>query len=199
VSIEFDGEEVVYGLETTTGNYVVWGLASSNSGQYQQAPVPRKGGIFKREYWQCYVPASEGTKKGQFPEFDFVIVSVDSAYTEKEENDPTGCPTWGIWTDPDDGFPKIMLLAAWRKHLPLHGEDQPPQERGETDVEYAIRCMPYWGLVETVAWSCRRQQGVRWARQQGAIWAAGLLAATTLAPALSGPLANCWNAALREL
>jgi hypothetical protein len=59
--------------------------------------------------------------------------------------------------------------------------------------------MPYWGLVETVAWSCRRQQGVRWARQQGAIWAAGLLAATTLAPALSGPLANCWNAALREL
>jgi hypothetical protein len=29
-----------------------------------------------------------------------------------------------------------------------------------------------------------------------AIWTAGLLAATTLAPALSGPLANCWNAAL---
>jgi hypothetical protein len=35
-----------------------------------------------------------------------VIVSVDSAYTEKEENDPTGCTTWGIWTDPADGFPK---------------------------------------------------------------------------------------------
>jgi hypothetical protein len=30
VAIEDDGEEVVYGLETTTGNYVVWGLLSSN-------------------------------------------------------------------------------------------------------------------------------------------------------------------------
>ena len=65
-------------------------------------------------------------------------------------------------------------------------------------IFYAV-CVGSAGLVETVAWSCRRQQGVRWARQQGAIWAAGLLAATTLAPALSGPLANCWNAALREL
>jgi hypothetical protein len=106
------------------------------AGQYQQSPTPRKGGIFKREYWQCYVPAHDGAKKGQFPEFDFVIVSVDSAYTEKEENDPTGCTTWGIWTDPEDGFPKIMLLAAWRKHLPLHGEDQPSQERGETGVRH---------------------------------------------------------------
>jgi hypothetical protein len=39
VSIKGDGREIVYGLETTTGNYVVCGLASSNSGQYQQAPV----------------------------------------------------------------------------------------------------------------------------------------------------------------
>src|SRR5690606_33787839 len=30
-SIEPDGEEDVFALETTTGNYVVWGLASSNS------------------------------------------------------------------------------------------------------------------------------------------------------------------------
>jgi hypothetical protein len=26
------------------------------AGQYQQSPTPRKGGIFKREYWQPYVP-----------------------------------------------------------------------------------------------------------------------------------------------
>lgn len=44
---EVDGVETVYGLETTTGNYVVWGLASSNSGQYQQRPTPLGGGIFK--------------------------------------------------------------------------------------------------------------------------------------------------------
>lgn len=127
--------------------------------QYQQAPAPRKGGIFKREYWQYYVVPNEGDRKGKWPEFDFVIVSVDSAFTEKEANDPTGCTTWGIWTDPDDGYPKIMLLAAWRKHLPLHGEDQAPQDRGESDVEYATRCMPHWGLVETIAWSCHRFGG----------------------------------------
>ena len=49
VSIEPDGVEDVFGLTTTTGNYVVWGLASSNSGQYQQRPAPRKGGMFKVE------------------------------------------------------------------------------------------------------------------------------------------------------
>jgi hypothetical protein len=81
--------------------------------QYQQSPVPRKGGILKREYWMDYLP----TREGKFPDFDFVCVSVDTAFTEKEENDPTGCTTWGVWTDPADGFPKVMLLAAWRKHL----------------------------------------------------------------------------------
>jgi hypothetical protein len=113
------------------------------AGQYQQSPVPRKGGIFKREYWQPYVVPSSGKDKGKWPDFDFVLVSVDSAFTEKEENDPTGCTTWGVWTDPADGYPKVMLIMAWRKHLPLHGEDQEPQERGETDVDYANRCMPY--------------------------------------------------------
>jgi hypothetical protein len=29
------------------------------------------------------------------PDFDFIVVSVDTALTEKEENDPTGCTTWG--------------------------------------------------------------------------------------------------------
>ena len=47
-----DGEETVYGLTTESGNYVVWGFASSNSGQYQQRPVPREGGLFKREWFE---------------------------------------------------------------------------------------------------------------------------------------------------
>jgi hypothetical protein len=43
-----------------------------------------------------------------WPDFDFVVVSVDSAFTKKEENDPTGCTTWGVWTDPADGYPRVM-------------------------------------------------------------------------------------------
>jgi hypothetical protein len=30
------------------------------AGQYQQSPTPRKGGIFKREYWQYYVVGAAG-------------------------------------------------------------------------------------------------------------------------------------------
>lgn len=73
------------------------------AGQYQQSPVPRKGGIFKREYWQPYIVPTDGKSTGKWPAFDFILVSVDSAFTEKEENDPTGCTTWGVWTDPADG------------------------------------------------------------------------------------------------
>jgi hypothetical protein len=107
------------------------------AGQYQQSPEPRKGGIFKREYWQCYEVPTEGDLKGKWPDFDYIIVSADTAFTEKEENDPTGCTTWGVWTDPADGYPKIMLIMAWRKHLPIHGEPQEPQERG---VQHRLRC-----------------------------------------------------------
>ena len=60
ISIEPDHhDEQVYGLETTTGNYVVWGLASSNSTQYQQQASAREGGIFKRHWFKIVdaVPA----------------------------------------------------------------------------------------------------------------------------------------------
>jgi hypothetical protein len=129
------------------------------AGQYQQSPTPRRGNIFKREYWQEYVVPTEGPSKGKFPDMEFVAVSVDSAFTEREENDPTGCTTWGVFKDERDGFPKVMLLAAWRAHLPLHGEVQPPQERDESEEEYARRCYQHWGIVERVAWSCMRFGG----------------------------------------
>lgn len=51
VSIKPESEEEVFSLRTTTGNYVVWGLMSSNcASQLQQRPIPREGGDFKREW-----------------------------------------------------------------------------------------------------------------------------------------------------
>jgi hypothetical protein len=38
--------------------------------------------------------------------------SVDPAFTEKEENDQTGCTTCGIWTDSADGYLKVMLTRS---------------------------------------------------------------------------------------
>ena len=52
-----------------------------------------------------------------WPDFEFVLVSVDSAFTEKAENDPTGCTTWGIWTDPADGHPKVMLIILLHEQV----------------------------------------------------------------------------------
>jgi hypothetical protein len=77
--------------------------------------------------------ADHGIEQGKWPDFDFIVVSVDSAF---------------VWTDPKDGYPKVMLIMAWRKHLPIHGEEQEPQERGKSDNDYVARCMPHWSLCE---------------------------------------------------
>lgn len=122
VSIEPDGEETVYGLQTETGNYVVWGLASSNSGQYQQTPEPRGGGIIKRDWWQvwdtetaeaCGIDVSDG--KLRYPLMDYIIHFCDTAYTEKEENDPSAGIVFGIFRV--KGIPKIMMMDAWNDRL----------------------------------------------------------------------------------
>lgn len=112
ISIVPDGEETVYGLETTTGNYVVWGLASSNSGQYQQSPEPRGGSIIKRHFWQLW-------KEEKFPTFEFILASADTAFTEKQENDPSAMTVWGLFRDQAEN-PKIMLIWAWQDRLEFH-------------------------------------------------------------------------------
>lgn len=134
--------------------------------QYQQSPMPRGGGIFKRDWWQLW----EG-KDGKFPVFEYIVASLDSAFTEKEENDPSGFTVWGVWTDPgaeerdsqpdqlwqapNRGRRRVMLIHAWRKHLQMHGEHI--DRRGnESNEAYVRRAQPSWGLVEHVAHTCRR-------------------------------------------
>lgn len=138
------------------------------SGQYQQSPAPRAGGIFKKEWWQLWEP-----KDGKFPQFDYIVASLDSAFTEKEENDPSGMTVFGVWTDiegtgqfdpdtgkiwrrpgPGIGQPKVMLIKAWRKHLEMHGTVV-EQERDESYRQWRRRAEPQWGLCEWVAETCR--------------------------------------------
>jgi predicted phage terminase large subunit-like protein len=119
------------------------------SGQYQQSPVPRGGSIIKREYWQLW-------EEEKYPDFDFVVASADTAYTEKDENDPTGFSVWGLFRDAD-GKPRVMMMWAWAKHKELHGK-LPPRNSGESKKDYDLRCMRMdaWGVVEWIAYSCRR-------------------------------------------
>lgn len=125
ISIDPDGEEVVYGLETETGNYVVWGIASSNSGQYLQSPTPRGGGIIKDKWWKLYPEYQEvmddygkPVTPLEYPVMDFVVAFADTAYTTKEENDYSALTIWGVWRK--DGAPKVMLMAAWQERLELN-------------------------------------------------------------------------------
>lgn len=153
ISIEPDGIETVYGLETTTGNYVVWGLASSNSAQYQQTPEARGGGILKREWWQPAeeVMSADGQK---YPPFSYIVASLDGAFTEKEENDPSALTVWGVFQN-ELGYNRAMLIHAWSKKLPFSG---PRVEvlPGEHESVWRRRAMPHWGLIEWTADTCKR-------------------------------------------
>lgn len=119
----------------------------ATAGQMQQSPIPRGGSIIKREYWQLW-------EEEKYPAFEFVLASADTAYTEREENDPTGFTIWGVYRDQQDK-PRVMLMWAWAKHCELHGKAL-EKRLGESKRSYDTRSMPTWGLVEWIAYSCRR-------------------------------------------
>ena len=105
------------------------------AGQMQQEPAPRGGGIIERDHWQVWDDPA-------FPPFEYILASLDTAYTEKEENDFSAMSIWGVFThDPTaqtsriqgaDGrmmqversygelTPKVMLIDAWQEKLAIH-------------------------------------------------------------------------------
>lgn len=105
------------------------------AGQNQQEPTPRGGGIIQRDWWETW----EG---GAYPPMDFIVASLDTAYTEKQENDPSAMTVWGIFTSDTniaratkiatkdgtlgnveriyhEGAPRVMLMNAWTERLAL--------------------------------------------------------------------------------
>ena len=100
--------------------------------QFQQSPTPRGGGIILREWWKVWppegqedswthvVPDGNGRmiQRAIYPDLDYVLLSVDTAYTMKEENDWSACTVWGSFNDASRN-PKIILLEAWRERLEM--------------------------------------------------------------------------------
>jgi len=123
-------ESVVERDERAMGPYAV-------AGQFDQAPTPRGGGVIKREWWQLW-------DRGSYPPFDYVIAAVDTAYTTKQENDPSAMTVWGVWSGGNqtaqitramsqggdvmaavnrtytEEHPRCMLMYAWAERLELH-------------------------------------------------------------------------------
>lgn len=95
--------------------------------QLQQNPIPVGGGIIKREWWQDWDEKiakehnawSFDKEKILYPKMDFVLASLDAAYTEKQENDPSALTIWGMFRDKYD-HPKIFLRYAWEGRQNIH-------------------------------------------------------------------------------
>ena len=127
-------EQAVNLLERQLGPY-------GASGQLQQSPSPKGGGIIKRDYWEPW-------DQEAFPAMKYIIASVDTAYGTKQfEGDFSAITVWGVWDDTgaatgltsrtigpngeiilnrvsksEDGaeVPRIMLMNAWQGRVEFH-------------------------------------------------------------------------------
>ena len=105
VSIETVGTEMVYALETETGNYIADGYASSNC-QYLNDPVPDEDAVFKRTWFHYY---DETELKGR-PLNKFT--AVDPAISLEKEADYTAIVTVGV-----DHFHNWYILDIFRDRV----------------------------------------------------------------------------------
>jgi len=90
-------EPVIAKLEVALGSY-------GAAGQLQQRPAPAGGGILKVDHIQLW--PSDKT----LPDFDAVIQSWDTAFTEKTTGDPSACTAWGFFSH--EGKRCMLLLDA---------------------------------------------------------------------------------------
>ncbi len=63
----------------------------ATAGQFQQEPTPRGGGVIKPGWWETWM--EEG-----WPPIDYVVASIDTAYTTKTENDFSAMTVWGVFS-----------------------------------------------------------------------------------------------------
>lgn len=76
---------------------------------YQQRPYVEEGAIIKRPWWQ---PWTNGV-----PRADFIIISLDTAYTEQDEGDASACTVWYVVQHEKDMRQAALLRYAWAKKL----------------------------------------------------------------------------------
>lgn len=122
------GEAEVNKLARNMGPFIA-------AGQLEQRPEPKGGGVIKREWWLNW-------EEDAFPPFDFILAALDTAYTEKTENDFSALTIWGVFSKDThaqvsrvldaDGrptyasreynkpAPKVMLMHAWADRLAIH-------------------------------------------------------------------------------
>lgn len=137
-------DEVWERIKVDIGPYAV-------AGQYGQRPAPRGGGIFKREWWRLWE-----SPDGKFPVFDFILGSLDTAFTKEESNDPSALTVWGIYQN-EEGYNRAMLIHAWRKHVEFSADRRILESLpGESRGQWVVRTQKHWGLLEWTHYTCTR-------------------------------------------
>ena len=63
----------------------------ATAGQFQQEPAPRGGGVIKSDWWSLW-------PRDAYPPMDYIVASIDTAYTTKTENDYSAMTVWGIFS-----------------------------------------------------------------------------------------------------
>ena len=122
-------EHAVRELEKTLGPF-------GAAGQLEQSPKPKGGGVVKYAWWNAW-------EREAYPPMDFILACLDTAYTEKTENDYSAISVWGVFSYDVIGVPgriigvdgrpmylgqrnfaeespRVMLMHAWQARLPLH-------------------------------------------------------------------------------
>ena len=150
------GPTEIAALKSSLGPYM-------SSGRLQQSPQPKGGELFRREWWQLWDKNANGN---QYPATSYRVASLDGAFTADEANDPSAMTVFGVFKHPTLNAQRIILMDAWRRHLPLHGNPTPrlPDEipqAGDTEeivrrrhAKYRQRVGNEWGLVEQVRATC---------------------------------------------
>jgi len=107
--------EAVANIEREKGSFAY-------AGQYQQRPAPRGGGIIKREHWRPYT-AEECPRFGvpwpKLPIMSYTVLSLDTAQTEKKQNDPSAAVVLGVCRDQWENR-RLILMWAWAERLELY-------------------------------------------------------------------------------
>jgi predicted phage terminase large subunit-like protein len=77
---------------------------------YAEILDPEQGGIVKRDWFKLW-PADK-----PLPKLEYILQSYDCAFTDKAQNDPTACITFGVFK-PQDGPMAALVIDAWQDRL----------------------------------------------------------------------------------
>lgn len=156
--------------------------------QTAESDADRLSTLRGREWWQYWPPVDypqyKDTARNKLPPISFALASLDTAYGDKEENSVNALTIWGLWQHatshdayviaandgqimrlPKDERPKVCLMYAWTKKLPINGEDEerpdfdddgePLSDKAWNSGKWLERRQKKWGLVEWVVYSCK--------------------------------------------